>query len=371
MTACESLPNVTWAPAARSSDAEAMPSARSRSVVGQRQHQQRLPPSRPTSRPVTYTAWTAVNGWSRAPASASSSVGVTPVLGGAPLVLRRLLGHVGVQHPPPIGNRPGDLGDARPIDGAHGVDGRTDADAVRVAQLIGARRPRGGVAVGEPSLCGVELDAGTAAQVARVEQGDAQTGLRGGGDQRLAHRVRRGVRHAARPVVQVVELADGADAGERHLGVRRPGEPEVRVRIEPARRRRTSAHATSRTIRHRRACGRAGRGGRRGCGRWRSRAPSDRRAESHRRPGPRRRRRRCDRRRPSRARHARLCPPPSHASSQWYSANTSRSSHRPFLRWRDDGPLADDVPRPAGADLRRHDRLLDGGDWVDAVGGPW
>ena len=33
-------------------------------------------------------------------------------------------------------------------------------------------------------------------------------------------------------MVQVVELADDGDPGERHLPVRRPGQPEVAVRIE-------------------------------------------------------------------------------------------------------------------------------------------
>ena len=56
---------------------------------------------------------------------------------------------------------------------------------------------------------------------------------RGGLAQRLAHRVRVVVRAAARPVVQVVELADAGHPGEHHLGEDGPGQREVGVRVEP------------------------------------------------------------------------------------------------------------------------------------------
>ena len=60
------------------------------------------------------------------------------------------------------------------------------------------------------------------------------------------------------------------DAGQRHLGVGRPGQREVACPGRAARRRRTSARARSRRCRRRRGCARAARGGRRGCARWRS-----------------------------------------------------------------------------------------------------
>ena len=46
-------------------------------------------------------------------------------------------------------------------------------------------------------------------------------------DHRRAHRVGIGVRRAARPVVDVVELADQRDAGQRHLGERRARQRQV------------------------------------------------------------------------------------------------------------------------------------------------
>ena len=72
-----------------------------------------------------------------------------------------------------------------------------------------------------------------AGQVAGVQQRQPDAGVRGGLAQRLRHRVLVGVPDAARRVVQVVELADRGDAGQGHLGVRRTGEREVGVRVEP------------------------------------------------------------------------------------------------------------------------------------------
>jgi hypothetical protein len=77
--------------------------------------------------------------------------------------------------------------------------------------------------------------ADAALEVAGVEQGDAHTGVGCRGDERCAHRVRVAVRLTVGLVVQVVELADARDAGEGHLGERRPGEPVVRLGIEGGR----------------------------------------------------------------------------------------------------------------------------------------
>ena len=104
-------------------------------------------------------------------------------------------------------------------------------------------------------------------------------------DQRLAHGVRVVVRPPAGRVVQVVELAHAGDAGQRHLGVRRPRQREVAVGVEP---RGDGVHplaARSRTCRRRRGCGRAARGGTRGSARWRSRAARGRAAARRRGPG--------------------------------------------------------------------------------------
>ena len=66
-----------------------------------------------------------------------------------------------------------------------------------------------------------------------------------------AHGVRVGVAAAAGRVVQVVELADAGDAGERHLGVDGGGQRAVAVRVERARRRAYIPRARSRTCRRR------------------------------------------------------------------------------------------------------------------------
>ena len=78
ITACESLPTASDAPASRSRRAGPMPSARSRSVVGHRQTVTPAPPSSATSSSVRCVAWTAVKRSDSAPASASSAVGVRP-----------------------------------------------------------------------------------------------------------------------------------------------------------------------------------------------------------------------------------------------------------------------------------------------------
>ena len=72
-------------------------------------------------------------------------------------------------------------------------------------------------------------------------------------DQRLAHLVRVVVGHAARAVVQVVELADRGDPGERHLGEGRARQREVAVGVEPVGELVHRARARSRTSRRRAA----------------------------------------------------------------------------------------------------------------------
>ena len=120
------------------------------------------------------------------------------------------------------------------VDRADAVDRGADPRAGPVGERVDALRPGVGVAVGEAPLDLVGRRADPAVQVARVEQRDPDARLRGGVDQRLAHLVRVVVGLTAGAVVQVVELADRGDPGQRHLGERRARERAVAVGIEPA-----------------------------------------------------------------------------------------------------------------------------------------
>ncbi len=79
-----------------------------------------------------------------------------------------------------------------------------------------------------------------ALEIAGVEQREPDPGLPGRLHQRVTHRVRIVVRRAVGAVVQVVELADTRHAGQGHLGVRRPGQRQIGVRIQL---RRNGVHA--------------------------------------------------------------------------------------------------------------------------------
>ena len=171
------------------------------------------------------------------------------VRGEALLVLGRLLRDVGMQWRAPLGRPRGDDLDRRRVDRAHRVDRRADPHARSVGERRRPRRPPQGVAVREPALGLVDLDADATAQVARVEQGEADARLGGGGDQGGAHRVGVVVRLAAGPMVEIVELPDGRDPGPHHLGERRPGQPVIPRRDRASPPPRTSAPATSRTTR--------------------------------------------------------------------------------------------------------------------------
>ena len=72
-----------------------------------------------------------------------------------------------------------------------------------------------------------------AGEVRRVEQAEPQPGLVRCRLERLPHRVRVVVRRPVGPVVQVVELADARVAGGHHLAVRRAGQREVGVGLQP------------------------------------------------------------------------------------------------------------------------------------------
>ena len=306
-----------------------MPSARSRSVVGQKQQQHRAPPSAAMSASSRWVACTAVNRSSSAPASASTPVGVEPYAMTARLVLGGLLGDVRMQRAL-VGRCPGrDPARRLGIDGANAVDRRPDPDPVTRGELVDAVGPGVGVGVGETQLDLAERLADAAVQVAGVQQGDPDPGLAGSLDDRLADLVRVRVRLAAGAVMQVVELADRRDPRQRHLPEGGPRQAQVGVGIEVRRKPRTCPRARPRSCRRRARPDRGALAGRRASGRWRSPATSARRgappppASTPRRPRPMRcarpRSRRPLRRSPSRrrARRARTntpcsCPDPLH-----------------------------------------------------------
>src|SRR5438105_14141132 len=90
------------------------------------------------------------------------------------------------------------------------VDGGADPDPVASAQLLHARRPPLDITVRERALDALERAAVDAtAQVARIEQRDADPFRCRGLDQRLAQVVA--------ITVQVVKLADSGDARVEHL----------------------------------------------------------------------------------------------------------------------------------------------------------
>src|SRR6266851_3527565 len=172
-TAWLSLPRVSVQPAAASACDGARPSPRSRSVVGQMQANTPQPPSRFRSPAST---WVACTTEVRGP-------------GGPP----------------------------------HGI-------AVAEPELRPGQRQHS-----TPPRLGPGRRRQAAGQVAGVEQRHPQAGLGRRLDQGAAHRVRVRVRPPVRLVMQVVELADAAHPGQRHLGVHGAGQPEVAVGVEAGR----------------------------------------------------------------------------------------------------------------------------------------
>ena len=212
-------------------------------------------------------------------------------------VLPGLLGQVRVERPPQPARRLPDHGEVVAGDGPHGVHGGSDPPRVAGAQ---GRHPLGPVlrgAVGEPLLHLVEREVAVGrqppGQVERVEEGEPDAGRGGRLDEGEPHRV--GVaRRACHP-------ARGGGSGTRRRRCTRRA-PSRRTRRSPGhgrsrgpggRRAGTCPRATSRSCPPRRASGRAGPGGRRGCGRSRGRGGRARGGRRHRaRPARRRGRRR-------------------------------------------------------------------------------
>ncbi len=136
---------------------------------------------------------------------------------------------------------------------------RHRADRVHGGARPGPERRRGGapsrsaqavrVPVAEPALHPVQRQVAGGAQpageIAGVEQGEPDPGLRGGLDERVAHRVGVGVRAAARGVVQVVELPHAGVAGQRPSRRTPPGPGRSR---SPGSSRAATAYICSRQV---------------------------------------------------------------------------------------------------------------------------
>ena len=209
-------PRPAPAPPSRSSRPFPIPSARSRSVVGHRQQVAPAPPSRATSAAVTWVAWTAVKLPDSAPASASSAVGVRPCFS------RHSSFSAGCSETCAwSGRSPAHSATTRADSGS---TARTLWMAAPTRSSAPSRRSPTRSAHACASASRKPLDA--AVQVTGVEQRDPQAGLGGGGDHRLPHRVAAGV--------EVVELADGRDARQRHLPEGGARDREARVGVMPS-----------------------------------------------------------------------------------------------------------------------------------------
>ena len=199
-----------------------MPSARSRSVVGQKHAPAPLPPSCD----VGLGQVGRVHGGGPRPEHAFRGEQAgrgEPVAAEARGVLGGLLREVHVQGAALGGLR--DDGERVAGHRPHRVHGHP----------VGARGPFGpgvDVAVAEAQLGAFQRGVEAAREVAGVEQGEADARVGRGGAQGGPHGVRFGVRHAAGAVVDVVELGDGRDPGQRHLGVRGGGQGPVGVGVE-------------------------------------------------------------------------------------------------------------------------------------------
>ena len=231
-------PSASEAPASASARAGPIPSARSRSVVGQRQQQQPAPPS---VGDVRVGEVGGVDRRERGPERAG--LARAPPSGCARTPRRQASFSAGCSETCACSGRSRSAAQAATVPHGAGSTART----LWIAAPIRPRRRRRAPRRARPrprrrrrrsarwtSFGGSPMPA---VQVAGVEQGDPDPGLARGGDQRRADLVRIVVGLAAGRVVEVVELADRGDPGERHLGEGRPGEAEVALGVEPRRER--------------------------------------------------------------------------------------------------------------------------------------
>ena len=140
------------------------------------------------------------------------------------LELGGLLGEVHVQRRVAFAGVRGDYAHRLGVDRADAVDGGRDAHPGAIGQVVDASRPGVGVTVAEGDLLQLEGPAvHAAAQVAGVDQRDPDPLLGGGVDQGLPQLVAM--------AVEVVELADGGDAGLEHLAEDKAAVLEVVGRV--------------------------------------------------------------------------------------------------------------------------------------------
>ena len=237
MNACESEPSESVAPAPARLLIAPIPSARSRSVVGQTQQHAPASPSSRTSASSRCVACTAVKLGLQCTGIGEQGRGSAAVGVEAGLVLGGLLRDVRVQRATALACPRGHHRGGVRVDRAHAVDRRADPHGVRVAQRVDALRPRLRASIGETPLRALDGRPDSAVEVAGVDQRQPDPGVRRRRHQHPAHLVRVVVRGAARPMVQVVELADGRDPREGHLRVGRARDGEVALGIEPLGRR--------------------------------------------------------------------------------------------------------------------------------------
>ncbi len=150
----------------------------------------------------------------------------------ARFVLGRLFRQVEVKSPPAGAGGIGDHRHRVRVDGAHAVDGRADAEHRGVGQRGRSLAPSQGVTVTEAPLVPAERLVEASAEITGVEQGQPDPGVLGRRGERGAHLVGVGVGPPVGLVMQVVELADGGDARQRHLRVGGAGQRQQRVGVE-------------------------------------------------------------------------------------------------------------------------------------------
>ena len=221
------------APASANARAAPTPSARSRSVVGQRHAVAPALRARRSSSADVWVKWTALKRSLRAPASTRTPVGDRPCAASIASFSAGCSETWACSGTAWSLGPGGNGGAGRRVDGAHAVDRGTGARvSPEAAERVDPLGPGVGVAVGEAALRTFGRRAIATLEVARIEQRDPDPGIgRGLRPARAPSRSgrRRGCR---RPVVEIVELANSGDPGERHLGEHRPGERRVAVGIE-------------------------------------------------------------------------------------------------------------------------------------------
>src|SRR5215211_2901412 len=150
-------------------------------------------------------------------------------------ILGGLLRDVRVKRNPTLCRPRRDGGRRFGIDRTDAVDRRSDPRPGVFRELGHAVDPPVRIAVGKAPLNRARLLPDPAVQEAGIEERDPDAGIASGLDHRLSHLVRIRIRHAARTVVEVVELADAGDPGKRHLAEGGASEREIEVWVQARR----------------------------------------------------------------------------------------------------------------------------------------